>query len=177
MEHHALEVFDETFAEFAGGLARLGGDDPERFFVGCELKRFEPDGFAVITTLQKQKAAVVRQQNQAVMFEVIVDLFRFGDVINVIAGGFDFDDTARGLLVNEGFFLVPVFQLVGREQSAIRNAGAAVLGMDDAADFGFERVADGVQKIGERRITGGFLGRPAQRGDFREIGFQWVHCQ
>ena len=100
------------------------------------------------------------------MFEVFFYLWCFGDAGNFIAGGFDFNDTARGFLVIERFFLAPVFQLVGQKQPAVGNARAAVPGMDDALDLGLERVADGIEEISQRRVAGSFLRRAAQRGDF-----------
>jgi len=50
--------------------------------------------------------------------------------------------------------------------------------MDETPDFGFERVADGVEKISERAIAGSFLDHRAggtNGAQFFEIGFQRVH--
>src|ERR1039458_1538820 len=62
---------------------------------------FRNFSFCLVAAFQEQEAPVVRQQDQSVVFEVILDLFRFSDVGNFIAGGFDFDDTTRGFLINE----------------------------------------------------------------------------
>jgi hypothetical protein len=87
------------------------------------------------------------------MREIFFDLWRFRDVINFIAWA-----DLTSMTPREGFWSqcgdsssFRVLQLVGREQSAVRNARAAVFGMDDAADFGFERMTDGIEEIGERR--------------------------
>ena len=96
---------------------------------------------------------------------------------DVLARRLDLNHAARRDEVAEVFRLVVFLQLVGREQPAVRDARALIFGVDDALDLGFERVANGVEKIRQRRITGSFLRRPAQRGDLGEVGFQRVHCE
>jgi hypothetical protein len=50
--------------------------------------------------------------------------------------------------------------------------------MDDATDFGLERVAGGIKKTGKRTITEWFLrGYATVRAGFFQIYFQWMHDQ
>ena len=69
-------------------------------------------------------------------------------------------------------------ELVGREQSAIRQASTAVFDMDEAADFWFKGFTNFVKKIGRRTVAGSLFDGRARRthgAQFFEMGFQWVH--
>lgn len=102
------------------------------------------------------------------MLPVAGDLFAFEGGLKVFAGGLDLDHAASrrqdqqrvgGRFLADGF----TFELVGREQTAIRKAGAPVLELDDAPDLGIEGPPDLVQERDQSRIVGG-LGSPGLRG-------------
>ena len=89
----------------------------------------------------------------------------------------DFDDAARGLLAQERLLLVGVSQLVRGEETSIGHAGAAVLQLDQAADFGLQSFAEIVEEIGERAVAGSLLGRRTAGADvaqFGEVGFDGI---
>ena len=110
------------------------------------------------------------------MPDVVADLFGVGHVVNFRVGSLDFNDPARGKRDSEErSFFVRVLQLVGSEQPAVRQARAAVLHMDETADFWFEHATDGIEEIGERAVAGSFLHYPARGtngAQFAEVRFR-----
>ena len=179
VQQHALEIFLKAFAQLAGGLARLRGHDPKRFFVRRELKGFQPDRIALAAAFQEEKTPVIRHQRQAVMAHIIAHLLGFRHGLHLGVGALDLNDAARRLRnAQQRRFLIGVLELVGREQPAVRQPGTAVFHMNETADLGLERVADGVEQIGERRVAGSLANRRAGGTDgvqFFEISFQRIH--
>ncbi len=116
------------------------------------------------------------------MLDVAANLFVGGHVVNLGIGGLDFDDAARGQRDSQqGSVFIRVFELVGSEQAAVRQARATVLNVDETTDLGFERLANGVEEIGQRGVAGSFPDRRAggaNGAQFFEISFKGVghHC-
>lgn len=69
-----------------------------------------------------------------------------------------------------------LFQFLGGEESAIRDARAVVGRLDDGGDFGFQRVTDGIEEIREGGIAGGFGSARAEGGEMAgKVGFNRMH--
>ncbi|MGD1086230.1 MAG: hypothetical protein ABSA47_15960 [Verrucomicrobiota bacterium] len=112
------------------------------------------------------------------MNHISADLFGGGNFVHISVGGLDFNDAARGERDSaERSIHVGVIELVASEQPAIRQPRAAVPDMDEAADFGFESVAEGIEEIGQSAVAGSLLDDRA-RGmygpQFAEISFEGV---
>jgi hypothetical protein len=102
--------------------------------------------------------AVVGEEDLAVAFEIGANLVAGLEGGEVFVEWLDLNDAALGLEFSEkGVGLVTVlFQFLGGEESAVRNARAVVRRVDDGGDLGFQRVADGVEEIGKGGLAGGF---------------------
>ena len=119
--------------------------------------------------------AVIRAVLDAI---AAVDGCRMARAGEFVRRAFNLEDAPRRLLVEQRSGFVGLLQLLGGEESAVGQSGTAVGELEDAADFGLERGADGIEKIGERGITGGFLGggtRSAQGAQFLKISLQRIH--
>jgi len=128
--------------------------------------------------LEHEEIAVVGEQKLAVVSEIIFDLLSLCDRGQMLGGRFDLDDTTSRGEAEKRSFLVGVFELVRGEKAAVRKAGAAVPELDDAADFGLQRVADGVEQFDQNGVARGLLGRGAAVvyfTQFGQIAFKQIH--
>lgn len=110
------------------------------------------------------EGAAVREEDLAVVFQVVPHLraaFKGGEVgIQRL----HLDDAALGLELEErGGLRAVLLEFLRGEQAAIRDARAVVGRMDDGGDLWLQRIADGIEELGERRIAAGF--RHADDGD------------
>jgi hypothetical protein len=82
----------------------------------------------------------------------------------------------RGL-AGQGLEVGEFLKLVLGEEAAVGQAGAHVLQVDNALDFGLEGLADLVQEVGQRAVIGGLLDPGAGSANLRkvfEVGFERV---
>ena len=148
---------------------------PEGFFVPGDGEGFQLEDFVVGRRLEQGELPVVGQEQLALLFDVIPDLLRVQDVVEAFAGRFHLDGAACRFLAVKRLGLVAVLQLVGREEAAVGDARAAVFGMNDAADLRLEGVADVVEQVGERGVTGSLAGRAVERGNVSQVFLKGMH--
>lgn len=126
----------------------------------------------------KRLTTVVRYKYLTVALPITRNLFTIGSDPRVTLRRFDLDSASRGGLTGDWFGLRGTLKLVGGEQPAIRNAGAAIPEIDDAADPGLERLANFIEEVCQcaviRSLRDSFAGR-SNLAQFADIGFEWVH--
>jgi hypothetical protein len=124
VEHNALEVFGELLA--VGGSSGLGvaGGEPEGRFGRGEVVALAGDRVAVVVSADQQEGPVVGDEHLVVAVQVLADLLRVLDVLNVVIRGLDFDCAASGRLDQDGTGGGLARELVRGEQAAVRMIGA-----------------------------------------------------
>ena len=157
-EQGAAEELPEAFVFRVIGIGAEGVRfGPEFLLAGSEVVVLAADGLAALHG-PDGVGAVVGEEDLAVAFEIGANLVAGLEGGEVFVEWLDLNDAALGLEFSEkGVGLVTVlFQFLGGEESAVRNARAVVRRVDDGGDLGFQRVADGVEEIGKGGLAGGF---------------------
>ena len=157
VQHHPLQVLDEPPALLVGDLVRQGRRRPEGRLARGELERLKPGGVASASRPTSDEVAVVGDEHLAVEPQVLRDLLRLGDGVDVVARPLDLDRPARGQLPLQDHRLARPLELVRREQPAVGNPRALVGEVDDAADLRPERLTDLVQQVRQRPIIRSLL--------------------
>lgn len=127
--------------------------------------------FARRAVLEDEEAelAEVGDEDLVVVVEIAKHLRGSGELVQLRLERLSFQGAAGGFLTRKdggGGAL----DLAGGEEACLRKSGARVLEMNEAMDLGLERLADRVEKVGERRVVGGFGDTGAQVTDGTELG-------
>ena len=169
MQQDALEVFGEALAQAGGDSVRLRGGGPEISFAVGQVKRLEVLDRSAGPARQQEKIPVVGEEDLAIVGEVILHLLGLRDFGQFLGRRFNLNDPARWIQAVQRSFLVAVLELVGSEKSAIWLARTAILDLDQATHFRFQRVTGGVKELRERAVAGGFPGGGSARVDLTQL--------
>lgn len=94
------------------------------------------------------KGAVVREEDLAVVLQVVPHLRAALKGGEVGIERLDLDDAALGLELEErGGVRAVLFEFLRGEEAAIRDARAVVRGVNDGSDFRLQGVADGIEEL------------------------------
>ena len=116
------------------------------------------------STDNEDKVPIVGNQDLPIRAQISGDLLTAGDLPGVIARALDFHDPTRWQLrMQVGF--ARARQLVGREETTIRNTGALVLRIDDAAHAWLEGPTNVIEQIGQCPIERGLRHMGARRAN------------
>jgi hypothetical protein len=140
VEQHAAEVFSQALAQqrVRVGISR---NFPKGGHAFCQREVLTRDRLATLPGV-KGKAAVIREEDLAVVLQVAPDLRRLRQGAEVVLDRFDLQHTTLGIELEGGDLVGMLPQFLRREKTAIRQAGAAVRGMDDRSDLRVQDVAD-----------------------------------
>jgi len=153
-EHDAPQVFGEALGVLVGEEVWVGR--PEGGFRCREAVALQVARRAVGVAADEQEVAVVGDQHLAVAGEVFGDLAAGGDLRDVVGQTLDLKHAAGGDLGGDRDRVGVFSELVGCVEAAVGDAGAKIARVHDAAHFGLEGCADGVEQVGQRSVEGGF---------------------
>ena len=98
----------------------------------------------------QHEVARIGDQDETVAFPIAADLGGYCGQPRIIAGGFDFDDTAFGDL---SFFRLALLHLLGRIQPEVGMSRPLGRKFGHTERLGFQSRAHGVEQSGQRRIV------------------------
>jgi hypothetical protein len=174
IEEDAAEVFGEPFAEELL-LAGVAGEIPETADALGEVKALPGSRLSTLPSVEG-KAAVVREEDLAVMLEVATHLWRLRELEQIVVDRFHLEHAALRLELEERYLVGVRPKFPRGKEAAVGQPSAAIGRMDHGDDLRFERRADFVQ---ERR-EGGVAGRlcsacSLDRKEIPQIAFQIIH--
>ncbi len=138
----------------------MAGIGPELVFSVRQAVGFELDLTAFRVSAHQDEIAVVGDQDLVVAVPVFGDLRAIGGEPGVLGSGLDFDYAARRD-AGAGGFGAALGKLIGGEEAAIGIARAAVLQLEDAADPGFEGLADIIEQV-YNPVSAGLAASPCE---------------
>lgn len=140
-----------------------------------DLEIFPSDRLAAFPRVER-KAPVVREEDLSVMLQVTADLRGLGKLQQIVVDRFHLQHTALGLEFEERTSIRMFPQLLSGKEASIRKTRAAVRRVNDRGDLRLERPADGIEEIGESRITGGLgCARAADSHQISQKVFRRAH--
>lgn len=110
------------------------------------------------------------------MFEVVSHLRTLRELEEIVLDRLHLQHAALGLQLEERGLVRVLAEFRRGEEAAVRETRAAIGGMDDGGDLGFERRAGFVEEICEGRIARRFRRAGAAHGEeIGQVAFQWGH--
>ena len=152
----------------AAGMRRLAL--PEVLFTVGQGEGFALHRLSVGAAFDDQEVAQVRDHDDAVGSQILLDLRAGGNRLHLGLGALGLHRATRRQLPSLGGIVGLALELVGGEQPAVGDAAPLVLRMDNAADFGLEGLADGVEQAGQCGIVRRFGHAAAAYVDFLQLG-------
>src|SRR5262249_9758956 len=126
------------------------GETPEGLFVCGKPIGAKPDGRAFGVPAEQNEVPIIGNKNLTILAPVTADLIAGSGDEGVVFGGLDLDCATPRFLSGHGFGVFHPLKLIFGEEAAVRKAGPTILEIDDAADFGLEFAANGVEQVAKR---------------------------
>ena len=135
-----------------------------------QAEGFQTDGLAAGVLAHHHEVAGVGDQHLAVTLPVAADLLAVGGEPGVVGYGLDLNHAALGELAPALLLTAAALGLAGGVESEVGMSGALVGQFGDAEDPGAQRVAHGVEQVGQRAVSGTFAGSAARRPNPAQVG-------